>query len=179
MAECGHLWAIGFENLLAAERFRAAVTCCAVPEPHLVLRDLVILTRAADGSYALDRRPFPGAGNVLAHCRMGFVAGLALGMPLLTGDTVAHLLGTAGTNLPEAVGIDAQFIAEVEKLLRPGTCAVLMLDDVGNLEKTLEGLRGMGGTVLKTNVDISRLTELQTALRHQPGPPTHVTESKY
>jgi uncharacterized membrane protein len=63
------------------------------------------------------------------------------------------------------VGIDDKFIRDVQAMLKPGTSAVLMLDYVGNLEEVLRGLRGIGGTVLKTNVDVDRAKLLQSTLR--------------
>ena len=42
--------------------------------------------------------------------------------------------------------------------MKPGTSAVLVLEDQGDLEVILRAIRGLGGKVLKTNVDLARET---------------------
>jgi uncharacterized membrane protein len=37
--------------------------------------------------------------------------------------------------------------------MRPGTSALFLLDDAGDMEVILHAIQGLGGTVLKTNVD--------------------------
>jgi len=169
MPESAHLWAIGYDQLDGAERFRDEITALAAPVQYLLLRDLAILARSADGCYTLDRQPFPGAGNILCGGTLSFLAGIALAVPLLNSTAVGDLLGLAGSSVSTAVGIDDKFIHEVQAMLKPGTSAVLMLDVVGNLEMALRGLRGMGGTVLKTNVDVERAKLLQATLRANSG----------
>ena len=165
MPESAHLWAIGFDDLGGAERFRDAITALAGPVQYLLLRDLAILVRNGDGSYTLDRQPFPAAGNVLDGGPLGFLAGIALSVPLLTATAVGDLLGLAGRSVSNAVGIEDKFVREVEIMMKPGTSAVLMLDLVGDLEVALNGVSGMGGKILKTNVDVDRARRLQSTLR--------------
>jgi uncharacterized membrane protein len=126
---------------------------------------LAILVREVDGSYTFDRQPFPAAGNVLDGSTLGFLAGIALSAPLLSATAVGDLLGLAGRSISGAVKIDDQFIHDIQAMLQPGTSAVLMLDLVGNLQAALQGLRGLGGTILKTNVDVARAELLQSTLR--------------
>jgi uncharacterized membrane protein len=49
--------------------------------------------------------------------------------------------------------------------MKPGASALLMLDVVGDLEATLNAVKGLGGVVLKTNVDVDRARLLQATLR--------------
>ena len=165
MPESAHLWAIGFDDLEGAGRFRNAITALAGPVQNLLLRDLAILVRNSDGSYTLDRQPFPAAGNLLDGGPLGFLAGIALSVPLLTATAVGDLLGLAGRSISKAVGIDDQFVREIENMMRPGTSAVLMLDLVGDLGAALTGVSGLGGKILKTNVDVDRAKLLQSTLR--------------
>jgi len=165
MPDSAHLWAIGFDDLTGAERLRDAITCLAAPVQHLLLLDLAVLARNPDGSYTLDREPFPAAGNIFDRGTVGFLTGIALSMPLYTSTAVGDMLGLCGTPIFKSVGIDDKFIRDVQAMLKPGTSAVLMLDYVGNLEEVLRGLRGIGGTVLKTNVDVDRAKLLQSTLR--------------
>jgi uncharacterized membrane protein len=53
---------------------------------------------------------------------------------------------------------------EVEGLIKPGTSVLFVLDEVGNMDSILRGIRGLGGTVLKTNVDIERAKLIQSTL---------------
>jgi uncharacterized membrane protein len=95
---------------------------------------------------------------------LGFLAGIALSVPLLTATAVGDLLGLAGRTISNAVGIDDDFVREIETMMKPGTSAVLMLDLVGDLGATLRGMAGLGGKILKTNVDVDRAQLLQSTL---------------
>ncbi len=165
MPTSAHLWAIGFDDLAGAERLRNEITSLAAPVQNILLLDLAVLTRSPDGSCALDRKPFPAAGNLLTGTPLDFLVGIALAAPLLTSTAVGDILGLAGAPISQAVGIDDKFIHEIQSMLKPGTSALLMLDLVGNLDATLAGLKGKGGTVLKTNVDVERAKLLQSTLR--------------
>jgi uncharacterized membrane protein len=63
-----------------------------------------------------------------------------------------------------AVGIGDDFVREVEGLMKPGTSALFILDEEVNMEVILDSLRGLGGTVLKTNVDLERAKLIQSTL---------------
>jgi uncharacterized membrane protein len=49
-------------------------------------------------------------------------------------------------------------------MMRPGTSAVFVLDEEGNMDVILRTIRGLGGTVLKTNVDLERAKLIQSTL---------------
>ena len=168
MTTSTHLWAIGYDDAGQAERTRAEVTALAGAGQHLLLLDVAILTRTTDGSYMLNRKPFPLTGNVLAGGTLGFLAGLALAVPM-TSTAIGALLGTAASTVANAVGIEDAFIQDVERLMKPGTSAVLVLDDQGDLEVILHAIRGLGGAVLKTNVDLERAKLIQTTLSANPA----------
>src|SRR5205823_467159 len=89
---------------------------------------------------------------------------LALGAPPLTGAAVGILLRETGKGDSSAVGISEEFVSEVERLLKPGTSALFVLDREGDMEAIVRGIRGLGGTVLKTNVDLERARLIQSAL---------------
>jgi uncharacterized membrane protein len=163
-----HLWAIAYDDPAQAERARAEVTSLTGPGQYLLLLDVAILTRTADGSYTLNREPFPVTSNVVSGGTLGFLAGLALAAPM-TGAAIGALLGTAAATVANAVGIEDTFIREVKELMKPGTSAVLVLDDQGDLEVILHAIRGLGGTVLKTNVDLERAKLIQATLSAEPA----------
>ena len=125
--------------------------------------DIAILSRLADGSYTLNREPFSVTGNIFASGTLGFLAGLALAVPM-TGAAIGALLGTAASAVANSVGIEDAFISDVKRLMKPGTSALLVLDEQGDMEVILHSIRGLGGTVLKTNVDLELAKLIQTTL---------------
>jgi len=50
-------------------------------------------------------------------------------------------------------------------MMKPGTSALFVLDDDGDMEVILHAIRGLGGTVLKTNVDLERAKLIQSTLQ--------------
>src|SRR5262249_44098218 len=92
-----------------------------------------------------------------------FLAGLTLGAPPLTEAAVGALIGRTGQAAAD-VGIDDDFVREVERLMLPGTSALFVLDREGDMHAILQSIRGLGGTVVKTNVDLERAKLIQTTL---------------
>jgi uncharacterized membrane protein len=91
------------------------------------------------------------------------LARLALGAAPLTAAAVDALVKGTGRFAAE-VGIGDDFISEVEALMQPGSSALFVLDAEGDLEAILDSIRGLGGTVLKTNVDLERARLIQSTL---------------
>jgi uncharacterized membrane protein len=135
---------------------------------YLILLDLAVVVRHPDGSFALDRKPFPGVTNILSCTGVGFLAGLVLGAPL-TGATIGALIGSAGTAAAHHAGISEDFIRDVEALMKPGTSALFVLDEDGDMDMILQTIQGLGGTVLKTNVDLERAKLIQSTLAASAG----------
>jgi uncharacterized membrane protein len=158
-----HLWAIAYDDPARAEQVREEVCSLAGPQPYLLLLDIAVLVRHLDGTYTLDRKPFPVTGNILGGGTLGFLAGLALAAPL-TGAAIGALFGTAASTIANAVGMQDHFITDVKAILKPGASALLILDDEGDMEVILHAIRGLGGTVLKTNVDVERAKLIQSTL---------------
>ena len=157
----GHLWAVGYDQMERAEQVRAEIAKLA--ERHcLILLDTAVAVRYADGPVTLDGIPFLGPVTFSGRIA-NFLAGLALGAPPLTeaaaGVMVRSIGGAAG-----AVGIEDGFVNEVQALMKPGTSALFVLDDEGDMEMILHAIRGLGGKVVKTNVDLERAKLIQSAL---------------
>src|SRR5215471_14648381 len=167
MSTTTHLWAIGYDDVARADQVRAEITelgwGAGKASKYLLLEDIAVVVRHPDGSFALDRNPFPGLANILASTGVGFLAGLVLAAPL-TGAAIGALLGSAGTAAATHVGISEEFIRDVEALMKPGTSALFVLDDDGDMEMILHTIRGLGGTVVKTNVDLERANLIQSTL---------------
>jgi uncharacterized membrane protein len=131
-----------------------------------------VVVRHPDGSFTLDREAFPAVSNVLGLSVVGFVAGLVVGAPL-TGATIGAMVGGAGSAAVLAsTGIGDDFVREVKELMKPGTSAIFVLDHEGDMDVILHAIRGLGGTVLKTNVDVEHARLIQSTLAApstQPG----------
>jgi uncharacterized membrane protein len=160
MKPSGHLWAVGYDDLEGAERLRAAIG--RLGETHcLTLLDTAVAKHYPDGCVTLDGEPFVAAANLSGRSFASFLAGLALGAPPLTGAAVGAWAGRTGA---AGVGIDDAFIREVGALMKPGTSTLFVLDREEDMAAILQGIRGLGGTVLKTNVDLERAQLIQSTL---------------
>ena len=168
MADTAHLWAVGYDEISRASGVRDEVTKLAWGPgqggKYLILLDAAVVIRHPDGSFTLDREPFPGIANILSCSAAGFLAGLVVAAPL-TGATIGAFVGGAGTLAWAAEsGISTDFIQDVEKIMRPGTSALFVLNEEGDMDVILHTLHGLGGTVLKTNVDLERAKLIQATL---------------
>jgi uncharacterized membrane protein len=164
MTKSEHLWAIGYDDMGRAEQVRDEIIKLGWETHYLNLLDVAVVVRHPDGSFTCNREPFLAVANILGCAAVGFLAGLVLLMPL-TGATVGALLGGAGTAATAAaVGIGDDFVREVEGLMKPGTSALFVLDSEGDMEVILHALQGLGGTVLRTNVDVKRAQLIQSTV---------------
>jgi uncharacterized membrane protein len=158
----GHLWAVGYDDTDRAEQVRAEIGSLGKAR-SLILLDTAVVARYPDGCVTLDGEPFVAPAHIGGHTFASFLAGLALGAPPLTGAAVGAWVRRPGGAAAE-VGIDDEFISQVEALMKPGTSALFVLDQEGDLAEILQGIRGLGGTVLKTNVDLERVRLIQSTL---------------
>jgi uncharacterized membrane protein len=168
MTATAHLWAVGYDNMERADQAREEISRLGWGTgkggKYLILLDLAVVVRHPDGSFTLDRQPFPHVVNVLASSVAGFLAGLLVAAPL-TGTAVGAVAGGLGSAVAaRSVGIEDDFVREVEGLIKPGTSALFVLDEAGDMDMILQTLRGLGGTVLRTNVDPQRARLIQSTL---------------
>lgn len=164
MAKSEHLWAIGYDDMGRASQVRDEIVRLGWVQNRLVLEDVAVVVRHSDGSFTLDRERFSVTSNVLGCSAVGFLAGLVLGVPLV-GATIGAVVGGAGTaGVMASAGISGDFVGEVQELMKPGTSALFVLDREGDMDAILHGIRGLGGTVLKTNVDVERARLIQSTL---------------
>jgi uncharacterized membrane protein len=159
-----HLWAVAFDDMERANQVRDEIVRLGWVENYLILNDVVVVVRHSDGSFTLDRDRFPSAVNVLGASAVGFLAGLVLGVPIV-GAAIGAMAGGTGTALIAAsAGISKDFVTDVQGSMKPGTSALFVLDAGGDMEVILHAIRGLGGTVLKTNVDVERARLIQSTL---------------
>lgn len=164
MTKAEHLWAVGYDDMERANQVRDEIIRLGWVANSLILNEVAVVVRHPDGSFTLDRGRFPTASNILGCSAVGFIAGLVLGVPMV-GATIGAMVGGAGTVMTVAsTGITGEFVTEGQGLMKPGTSAVFMLDAGGDMEVILRAIRGLGGTVLKTNVDVERARLIQATL---------------
>jgi uncharacterized membrane protein len=162
MPDVGHLWAVGFDDVSGADRVCGQIVKLA--ERHcLVLTDWTVAVRYRDGSFTVGGEPLlqPSWHGRLAN----FFASLALGAPPLTSAAVGAFTSGAQTD----TGISDAFVGQVKELMKPGTSVLFVVDAAADLNAILEGIRGLGGTVLKTNVDLDRARLIQATLAGSSG----------
>jgi uncharacterized membrane protein len=171
MSTTAHLWAIGYDDMVRADQVRNEIIQlgwgAGRAGKYLILEDIAVVVRHPDGTFTFDRKSFSGLANILASTGVGLLAGLVLAAPV-TGATVGAMLGIAGTAAADAAatnaGISESFIRDVEAMMKPGTSALFVLDDEGDMDMILHKIRGLGGSVLKTNVDLERVKLIQSTL---------------
>jgi uncharacterized membrane protein len=172
MTTTSHLWATGYDDMARAEQVRDQVIQLwwgpGQEGRYLLLVDIAVVARHPNGTFTLDRQPFPGLANIAACTAVGFLAGLVLAAPL-AGATIGALFGSAATAVATRTGISEAFIREVQEMMKPGTSALFILDDEIDMEVILHQIQGLGGTVLKTNVDRQRAMLIQSALAATAG----------
>jgi uncharacterized membrane protein len=164
-----HLWAVAYDDMEHANRVRDEIVRLGWDANRLLLDDVAVVVRHLDGSFTLDRERFPSAVNVFGASVVGFIAGMVIGVPMVAA-AIGAMIGSAGTALVlTSAGISKDFVAEVEESMKPGTSALFVLDTGGDMEVILHAIRGLGGTVLKTNVDVERARLIQSTLAAPPG----------
>jgi uncharacterized membrane protein len=167
METTGRMWAIGYDDVGRADRVREEIIRLGWDKPYLILEDIAVVVRHPDGTFTLNREPFPAVAHVMGLTLLGLLAGLVTAMPL-TGAALGAAVGGVNTAVAAAVRIDAEFVRDVERMMKPGTSALFVLDDQGDMDVILHSIRGLGGTILKTNVDLERVRLIQSALTADP-----------
>src|SRR5882724_10107130 len=172
MTKSGNLWAIGYDDMGRANQIRDEIISLGWDKHYLLLNDVAVVVRHPDGSFTLNREKFPAAANILGCSVVGFLAGLVVGVPI-TGATIGAMVGGTGSvAVLASAGIGDDFVREVKELMKPGTSAIFVLDYEGDMDVILHKIRGLGGTVLKTNVDREHAQLIQSTLAApstQPG----------
>jgi hypothetical protein len=83
--------------------------------------------------------------------------------PWRNGAAIGAASGALGGALTD-VGIDDKWMKETAAAIQPGTAALFVLVRKMTADKVLEGLKGEGGTVMKTSLDHTKEEALRAAL---------------
>jgi|ERR1043165_4225447 uncharacterized membrane protein len=167
MSTKAHLWAVGFDDVARADQVREKITelgwGAGRADKYLVLLDIAVVIRRPDGSFLFKPEHNGAAENIVGTTILGCLAGLMFGAPV-TGAAIGTLLGGVGVATNAAVGIDDNFVREVKALMQPGSSFLFVLDEVGDMDVILHAIRGLGGKIVKTNVDLDQAKLIQSAL---------------
>jgi uncharacterized membrane protein len=152
---------IAFPSEAKAEEVRKKLL--AMQKEYLIeLGDAVVAVKDADGHIKLNQMINTTAIGAVSGTFWGTLIGLIFLMPL-AGAALGAASGSLGGYLTD-VGIDDKWMRATAAAIQPGTAALFVLVRKVTGDKVLEGLKGEGGTVLKTSLDHTKEAALQAAL---------------
>jgi len=152
---------IAFPNEAKAEEVRQKLLTMQ-KEYLLELIDSVFALKDDKGNIKLDQLINPTAAGAVGGAFWGALIGLIFLMPL-AGAALGAAGGAVGGALTD-LGINDKFMKDTAAAIQPGTAALFVLMRKVTADKVLEGLKGEGGTVLKTSLDHTKEAALQAAL---------------
>jgi uncharacterized membrane protein len=179
-----HLWAVSYADQSLANQTRDRLFEMEA-EGLLSLKDMVLVHRLPDGSFELDQEVSKAHGGTEKGAGLGFIVAVLLACAGPAGRAALAALGV-GTLVGAVLGrfvdfinemkIDPTFVRQVEEGMKPGSSVLFLLDRAGGLDRLLPRLHGLGGEVLRTNVDVERASQIQAALK-SPSDPTSSSEA--
>jgi len=152
---------IAFPNEAKAEEVRKKLLTMQ-KEYLLELSDAVVALKDDKGNIKLNQMINPTAAGAVGGAFWGALIGLIFLMPL-AGAALGAAGGAVGGALTD-LGINDKFMKDTAAAIQPGTAALFVLMRKVTADKVLEGLKGEGGTVLKTSLDHTKEVALQAAL---------------
>jgi uncharacterized membrane protein len=126
------------------------------------LGDAVIAVKDIHGSIKLNQLINTTAAGAVSGTFWGALIGLIFLMPL-AGAALGAASGALGGYLTD-VGLDDKWMKDTAAAIEPGTAALFVMVRKVTADKVLEGLKGEGGTILKTSLDHTKEAALQAAL---------------
>jgi uncharacterized membrane protein len=131
------------------------------------LEDAAIAVKTASGKIRLNQLVSTTAVGALSGSLWGLLIGTIFLMPVL-GVAVGAASGALGGALSD-IGINDNFMKELAAKLEPGNAALFLLIRKITTDKVLEAIRGTGGTVIRTSLDLSKEQALREALASESG----------
>ena len=126
------------------------------------LDDAVIAVKDDKGRVKLNQLLNTTKTGAVSGTFWGTLIGLIFLMPL-AGAALGAASGAIGGALTD-VGINDKWMKDTASAIEPGTAALFVLVRKVTGDKVLEGLKGEGGTVLKTSLDHTKEAALRAAL---------------
>ena len=152
---------IEFPSEAKAEEVRSKLL--AMQKEYLIeLGDAVIATKQADGKIKLNQLFHPTGAGAAMGTLWGALVGMIFLMPL-AGAAIGAASGALSGALTD-VGINDKFMKDVAASLDGGNAALFLLIRKVTADKVLEGLKGIGGKVMRTSFDHEKEAALQKAL---------------
>jgi uncharacterized membrane protein len=152
---------IAFPTEAKAEEVRHKLL--AMQKEYLIeLGDAVIAVKDAHGRIKLNQLLHTTAAGAVSGAFWGSLIGLIFLMPL-AGAAIGAASGALGGALTD-IGINDRWMKDVAAAIQPGTAALFLLIRKVTADKVLEGLKGEGGTVMRTSLDHTKEEALQAAL---------------
>jgi len=152
---------IAFSNETQAEAVRQKLL--TMQKEYLIeLGDAVIAVKDDQGRIKLNQLLNTTAVGAVSGSFWGSLIGLIFLMPL-TGAAIGAASGAISGKLTD-IGINDKWMKDVAAAIQPETAALFLLIRKLTADKVLEGLKGEGGTVMKTSLDYTKEAALQEAL---------------
>jgi uncharacterized membrane protein len=163
------LLVIAFSSEQKAEEVRQKLF--QMQKEYLIeMGDAVVAVKDSEGHIKLNQLFNTTAIGGVSGMFWGALIGLIFMMPL-AGAALGAASGAVSGALTD-FGIDDKFMKDVAEAVPPGGAALFVLVRKMTTDKVLEGLRGVGGTVLRTSFDKSKDDAIRAALAAQT-PPTN------
>ncbi|MFO1102402.1 MAG: DUF1269 domain-containing protein [Methylocystis sp.] len=160
------LLVIAFSSEEKAEEVRQKLF--TMQKEYLIeLGDAVVAVKNADGAVKLNQLFNTTALGGVSGAFWGALIGLIFMMPL-AGAAIGAGAGAVSGALTD-FGIDDKFMKDVAAAIPPGGAALFLLVRKMTTDKVLEGLKGVGGVVLRTSFDKSKDEAIRAALAAQPA----------
>lgn len=131
------------------------------------LGDAVVAVKNPDGAVKLNQLFSTTALGGVSGAFWGALIGLIFMMPL-AGAAIGAGAGAVSGALTD-FGIDDKFMKDVAAAIPPGGAALFLLVRKMTTDKVLEGLKGVGGVVLRTSFDKSKEDAIRAAIAAQPA----------
>lgn len=158
------LLVIAFSSEEKAEQVRQKLF--TMQKEYLIeLGDAVVAVKNADGQIKLNQLFSTTAVGGASGAFWGALIGLIFMMPL-AGAAIGAGAGAVSGALTD-FGINDKFMKDIAEAVPPGGAALFLLVRKMTTDKVLEGLKGVGGTVLRTSFDKSRDDAIRAALAAQ------------
>lgn len=158
------LLVIAFSSEEKAEQVRQKLI--SMQKEYLIeLGDAVVAVKTEDGSIKLNQLFNTTAIGGVSGAFWGALIGMVFMMPL-AGAALGAASGAVSGALTD-FGINDDFMKDVAEAVPPGGAALFLLVRKMTTDKVLEGLKGVGGTVLRTSFDKTKDEAIRAALSAQ------------
>ena len=155
------LLVIEFPSEAKAEGVREMLL--AMQREYLIeLGDAVVAVKDDRGRVKLNQLFQPVAHGAVSGMLWGSLIGLIFMMPL-AGAAIGAASGAFSGRLAD-LGITDEFMRQAARTLQSGNAALFLLIRKMTTDKVLAGLRGAGGTVLRSSSDETKEEALRAAL---------------